>query len=113
MKTLLIGSLVLLASINTYSGVDMHDFETTSGQVTKVSDASFEKVWSSSTPACIKDVSKTIKQNAAYKKLGLKKADCSDTPKAKARQELLGYTVIKFSLTSLSKAYAKQALGIK
>lgn len=108
-------SLIVLAvlSLGTAQAAEMLNFETTSGAISKVDAGTFEKVWGSSTPACIKDGGKVLKQNAAFKSKGLNKSACSDTPKAKAKQELLGYTVVKFSVETLPANFAKQALGIK
>ena len=111
MKSLLI-ALITLSTVNAYS-VEMLDFQVTSGAITKVDQASFEKIWASNTPACIKDGGRVLKQNKAFAAKGLKKSECSDTPKAKAKQELLGYTVVKFSVETIPAQYAKQAMGLK
>lgn len=111
MRTLLI-ALITLGTVNTYA-VEMLDFQVTSGAITKVDKASFEKIWASTTPSCIKDGGRVLKQNAAFAKKGLKKSECSDTPKAKAKQELLGYTVVKFAVETIPAEYAKQAMGLK
>jgi hypothetical protein len=111
---LFVFGLAFFASMGRVQAAEMLTLTKSSGaSIATVDASSFEKAWGSSTPACIKDGGKVLKVNAAFISKGLKSNACSNTDKAKAKQKLLGYSVVKFDLVELPENYAKQAMGIK
>lgn len=75
--------------------------------------AQVEQVWASNVPACLKDGSKLLGVNKAYKTAGLGYRDCSTSENAIKKQELTGVKVNVIKLTELPSDIAKEVLGIK
>ena len=113
MKTIvtLIALVIASASFNA-SAITLHQYKASSSKIVKKSDAEVNKIWESSTPACIKDGSKLLGVNKAFVEKRLGYSDCSTSDNAKEKQTLLGYNVEVIRLTSLSPAMAKQVKGI-
>jgi hypothetical protein len=113
MKVLFFGCAMVLLTIHQASAVEMLTLTKSTGTgIAKVTDASFEKAWTT-VPSCIKNRGTLLKVNKAFVKRGLKYGDCSDTPRAKEIQKVLGYTVVKFNVADLSEKYMKMAMGKK
>ena len=111
MKNLLLLTAMII-SINSASAIELLNYKSSASGIIKMTDASVEKVWASTTPACIKDGSKLLGVNQAFKAKGLGYRDCSASKKALVKQKMLGYRVVKIGLTSLSTKMAKSVMGI-
>lgn len=111
MKILIVALFALVAS-NSHA-IELLSTKNTSTNITKISDSEVEKVWASETPACLKDGSKMLGVNKAFLAKRLKYADCSTSDKAREKQRMLGFEVVKIDFVSLSDAKAKQVLGAK
>ena len=104
---------VFAAIVSQVQAAEMLNLTRTSGTIATVDDSSFEKVWGGSKPACIKDGGSVLKVNQAYVSAGLKSRDCSASPAAIKKNELLGRSVTVFKVAELSPKYARQAMGLK
>lgn len=102
--------LVLGFSFNAMA-IELLSHKNTSTGITKISDSEVEKVWASSTPACLKDGSKLMGVNKAYRAKGLKYSDCSSSDKAREKQRLLGFEVVKIDFVALSETMARKVYG--
>ena len=109
-KILIVLSLVL--SFNTYA-LELLSHKNTASGIVKIDDAALEKAWASSTPACLKDGSKLIGVNAAFRSKGLNYSDCSSSDNAREKQRMLGFQVTVVKFTELSDAMGKKILGAK
>lgn len=109
MKKLLLITLL----ITSVQALELLGYKNTNTNITKLTTASVETLWASKTPACIKDGSKLLGVNAAFKDKNLGYRDCSSSDKAREKQRMLGYKVVKIDFTSLPDALAKEVLGKK
>ena len=115
-RSLVLGALVtaiMLATINGAFAIELLSTKNTSTNISKISDSEVNRVWSSNTPACLKDGSKLLGVNKAFIEKRLKYADCSTSEKAREKQRMLGFSVAKIDFTSLSDSMAKQVSGQK
>ena len=109
MKTLLIGSLALLA-VQAHA-LELQSYKSTSSSITKISDSAVESLWASNTPACLKDGSKILGVNKAFTSKKLVYRDCSTSDDVKEKHKALGYEVAVVRLAELSQAKIKQVMG--
>lgn len=79
--------------------------------ISKLDAKSVESAWSSNVPACLKDGSRLMGVNAAFKAKKLKYSDCSSSGNALEKQRMLGYQVTVIRFTELPDAIAKQVMG--
>lgn len=115
MKTfyfILLATIGLIGHAATASALELHSYKSNVATV-NYTDAQVESMWTSKTPACIKDGSKIIGVNQAFKTANLGYRDCSSSKNALRKQELTGVAVKVFKVTELSSKLAKQVLGIK
>lgn len=111
MKNLLI-TIALISTISSASAIEILSYKSTaSSKIAKMSEASLDKIWTSATPACIKDGAKLLGVNKAFKEKSLGYRDCSTSDKALEKQRMLGFSVVKIDFTSLPIKTAKQILG--
>jgi len=101
-----IASVLLLLTLNA-SAIELLSYKNTNTNVSKISEASLNTVWASTTPACIKDGSKLLGVNKAFKSKNLGYRDCSSSDKAREKQRMLGYKVVKINFTELPDSVAK------
>jgi hypothetical protein len=104
--------LFALSMLNAHA-LELLSHKSTSTNVVKLDAATVEKVWASNAPACLKDGSKLMGVNKAFRAKGLKYADCSSSANAKEKQRMLGYEVVVIRFTELPDAMARQVVGIK
>lgn len=83
----------------------------TGSSIVKIVDSELETLWASNTPACLKDGSRLMGVNKAFRARKLKYGDCSSSDNAKEKQRLLGYEVAVVKFTQLSEVKAKQVMG--
>lgn len=110
MKKFILIALVVVTNVN---AIELLSHKNTSTNVVKIARDQVESVWASETPACIKDGSKLLGVNKAFRSKGLKYADCSASDKAREKQRMLGYEVVKFDFTSLPDDLAKEVTSTK
>ena len=84
--------------------------DTSTGTV-KLDAKAVETVWASNSPACLKDGSRLMGVNQAFRAAKLKYADCSVSPNAREKQRMLGYSVSVIRFTELPDSLAKQVMG--
>lgn len=110
MTITLVAFFYMIGSVQAQT-LEIHAYKSSSSSIVKLNADSVAKAWNSETPVCVKDGSKIVGVNAAYTKKGLGYRDCSDSDKAKEKQRMLGYTVMKIDFTSLPDALAKQFIN--
>ena len=100
--------LVLFAVATNASAIELRAYKSTTSSVVTIDDASLEKLWASSQPACLKDGSKIMGVNKAFtdKRLGYR--DCSKGIGATKKHNALGYSVAVVSVSELSDAMIKK-----
>jgi hypothetical protein len=104
--------LVLALSIVSQAhAISLLSYKDTGSSIVKIQDAEIERVWASNTPACLKDGSRIMGVNKAFRAKKLKYADCSSSDNAKEKQRLLGYEVAVIRFTQLSEGMAKKVAG--
>lgn len=108
-KLFLVLSLVLV-SFQSFA-LELLSHKSTGSSIVKIADSAVETVWASSTPACLKDGSKLMGVNKAFRAKGLKYGDCSSSDNAKEKQRLLGYEVAVIRFVELSETMAKKVAG--
>ena len=91
--------------------LELLSHKSTSSNVVKIDDASLEKLWASNTPACLKDGSRLMGVNKAFRAKKLKYSDCSISDNAKEKQRMLGYEVAVIKFVELSDSMAKKVAG--
>lgn len=101
-----IAAITLLLTLNA-SAIELLSYKNTNTNVSKISEAALSTVWESGTPACIKDGSKLLGVNKAFKAKNLGYRDCSSSDKAREKQRMLGYKVVKINFTELPDTVAK------
>jgi hypothetical protein len=107
--------LITLALITfNVNAMELQAYKSTTSKVVKIVDSEVDKIFSASfkNPACLKDGSKIIGVNSAFKKNGLGYRDCSSSDAAKAKQSALGFEVVVVKLEQLSPAKMRKALGL-
>lgn len=104
-------TILALGLIGKVHAIELLSHKSTSTGITKIADSALESLWVSATPACLKDGSRLMGVNKAFKAKGLKYSDCSASDNAKEKQRLLGYEVAVVRFTDLSEAKAKQVMG--
>lgn len=111
MKKFLIIGTILTITTQAF-GIELLSYKSTNSNIVKLSEAKINSIWTSKTPACIKDGSKIVGVNQAFldKKLGYR--DCSSSDKAREKQKMLGYKVVKIDFTSLPTSIAKTVMGV-
>lgn len=109
MKFLLIAS-VLLASITSVSAMELNAYKDSSTGDVILSDSSVEAAWASTAPACLKDGSKILGVNKAFKSMTLGYRDCSNGKAALRKHKALGFKVTVIKLAELSDAKIKEVL---
>ena len=106
--------IILVTMLGAYSAqaVTLHAYKSTSSKIVKIQDSEVNKVFSDgyASPACLKDGSKIIGVNKAFKAKTLGYRDCSTSDAAKAKQQALGYEVIVIKLEQLSPSLMKKVL---
>lgn len=106
---LMIGLLVLgMAALKPAHAIELLAYKSSSSKIVKLDDASVEKVWASATPTCLKDGSKILGVNKAFKTKKLGYRDCSSSESAIEKQRMLGYEVTVIKFTELSDNLAKK-----
>ena len=114
MKHLLLAMAItasVIGLINQAFAIDVLSIKASGSNISKIADSEVERVWKSETPACIKDGSRLLGVNKAYLAKHLKYADCSVTDKAREKQRMLGFSIVKIDFVSLSDSMAKTVNG--
>lgn len=93
------------------SAITLLSHKDSSTGMVKLDAKAVEATWSANQPACLKDGSRLMGVNKAFKTRGLKYSDCSQSPNAKEKQRMLGYQVTVIKFTELPDAIAKQVMG--
>lgn len=106
MKQLLI-VLAMVMTVNAQA-IELLAYKSTSTKIVKLDDSAVEKAWASATPACLKDGSKLIGVNKAFRAKNLGYRDCSSSDSAREKQRMLGYEVTVIKFTELSDAMARK-----
>lgn len=111
MKFLIALTMFTTLSVN---AMELQAYKSTSSKIVKITDNQVDEIFSSSfkNPACLKDGSKIIGVNTAFKKLSLGYRDCSSSDAAREKQKALGVEVVVVKLEQLSSAKMKKALGL-
>lgn len=115
MKSLVIAFIATLALLTIASkahAIELLSYKNTATKVTKYTEASVNEAWSKG-PVCIKDGSKILGVNQAFKAKNLGYRDCSVSDTAKEKHRLLGVEVAVIKLTELPDTMAKKILGVK
>lgn len=96
-------SIVLLATLVTLNtqALELLNYKNTSTGTTTYTRETLESVWSSQTPACIKDGAKIIGVNKAFKSMNLGFRDCSQSPNRQKIHKALGFKLAYFRLSEL------------
>lgn len=109
MRTLFI-ALVTLGTINTVSAMEMLSYKSTTSNTVTLADSAVESAWSANTPACLKDGSKILGVNKAFKEMALGYRDCSQGDGAVKKHKALGFSVTVIKLAELSDAKIREVL---
>ncbi len=110
MKSLFI-VLTLCSFAFNASAITLLSHKDTSTGVVKLDAKAVEAAWSGNSPACLKDGSRLMGVNTAFKAKKLKYSDCSSSGNAREKQRMLGYSVTVIRFTELPDAMAKQVMG--
>lgn len=110
MKNLLL-VIALFSFASQAMALDLLSHKSTSSNITKIADSALETLWASATPACLKDGSRLMGVNKAFRAKGLKYGDCSSSDNAKEKQKMLGYEVAVVRFIELTPAMAKKVAG--
>jgi hypothetical protein len=110
MKLIVTSALFLAAAYCSANAFEVLPYKTGATNL-EYKQETVEAVWSSkNSPACIKDGSKLIGVNAAFKTAGLGYRDCSTSDAAKRKQRKAGYTVTVFKVDLLPQALFDQVM---
>lgn len=110
MKSLFFVVALMFATSNA-SAITLLSHKDTSTGITKLDAKAVEAAWSSNVPACLKDGSRLMGVNAAFKAKKLKYSDCSSSGNALEKQRMLGYQVTVIRFTELPDTMAKAVMG--
>lgn len=102
--------LAMVMSLNVMA-IDLLAHKSTGSSIVKIADSALETLWASNTPACLKDGSRLMGVNKAFRAKNLKYGDCSASDNAKEKQKLLGYEVAVVKFVELSPSMAKKVAG--
>ncbi len=111
MKNLIV-SIVLLGSLSV-NAAELLAYKDGSSNAITITDSSFESVFSSKSPACLKDGSKILGVNQAFKSMRLGYRDCSNGAANVRKQNAMGYKVTVIKLAELSDKKIKEILTKK
>lgn len=111
MKGLFLSLCVLMVVVKNVHAIELQAYKSTGSSIVKLQDSAVESVWASTEPACLKDGSRIMGVNAAFKSKNLKYGDCSNSDAAKEKARMKGYTVTVIKFTELSDAMAKTVSG--
>jgi hypothetical protein len=103
--------LVTMLSTLNANAIELHAYKDTATNNVTLSDSSVEQVWSSNTPACLKDGSKILGVNKTFKEKRLGYRDCSNGVAATRKASALGYKVTVIKLSELSDKKIKEVLS--
>lgn len=106
----LIFVLAIASIVNTSFGMELQAYKDTSTNNVTLSDSSVESVWASNAPACLKDGSKILGVNKAFKASRLGYRDCSNGEAAKRKHNALGFKVTVIKLAELSDNKIREVL---
>lgn len=106
---ILLTAMVLTLSLNVMSAELLAYKDGTSNAIT-ITDSSFETVFAANSPACLKDGSKILGVNKAFKSMGLGYRDCSNGVANLRKSKALGYKVTVIKLAELSDKKIKEVL---
>lgn len=102
---------LFMAVVSGAHAMELLAYKDTATMTVRYPDAEVERIWSASTPACLKDGARLLGVNKAFKQARLGYRDCSQSANARIKQKALGFEVAVIKLTELSDAKIKQVLN--